>query len=69
VIATGAPLQFIDIGRVRLIRGGCCEPAPPDLPAVIETAAADPVVQRLASVLPFDWKARSTGDREPGEEG
>lgn len=67
--ATGKPLRFLRCDR-------CEGPAPPDLPALVvrdNTIAATPL-KRLAPLLPLgtplaDFRARASGEREPGEEG
>jgi hypothetical protein len=43
------------------------ELAPADLPALEDLVRPPPALRRV--VLPFDWKARQSGDRDPGEEG
>ncbi|HEV8502501.1 MAG TPA: hypothetical protein VGR63_13050 [Casimicrobiaceae bacterium] len=81
-LAKGDPVLLIDItyraGRsIRRSRCDRCEgPAPPDLPALIErsNAITPTPLKKMAAVLPFgrplaDWRARQSGEREPGEEG
>lgn len=78
-IAKGAPVL-----EIRVTYGGarsaslhmrcekCMGPAPPDLPAFVERAPEfTPMVHILTGpgALPFDFKSRATGEREPGEEG
>lgn len=52
----------------------CAGPAPADLPP-LEVRAPEVAWRPLVpiptgvGVLPFDFKARAAGDREPGEEG
>lgn len=44
---------------------------PPDLPALVERVLPPPMVKLAhagVGALPFDWKARSAGEREPGED-
>jgi hypothetical protein len=49
----------------------CVGPAPPDLPAVIETRALPPMVMTRVhpDMLPRDFKLAAAGEREPGEDG
>lgn len=74
-LARGVPIQQIRFERIKVTRtrGECCaEGKPPaDLPALIEHQAiqSSKLTPRLATSLPLDWKARATGEREPGEEG
>jgi hypothetical protein len=66
------------LGRVvtRMRCDRCEGPAPPDLPAFVErtNAIAPTPMTRVRPTLPLgtplaDWRARQSGDREPGEEG
>lgn len=78
-IKVGEPLLELRLVFTTKVRCQLCDgPAPPDLP--IDTPPVDaPVVktsssgmhpiQSIARMLPLDWKARSAGEREPGEEG
>jgi len=73
-IATGDPVFVLTLQSTEKVRCATCEgPAPPDLPALVERAPIDmPRMVRFAAgamALPLDWKARSAGDREVGEEG
>jgi hypothetical protein len=78
----GDPVLMIDLAflggkMIRVWRCDRCDgPAPPDLPALVEqnSAITPRPMTRLAPVLPFgtplaDWRARQSGEREPGEEG
>lgn len=53
--------------RRRLLRCPACRT--PDDPAPALVAAPLPFARFTAAGLPFDWKARACGDREPGMEG
>jgi hypothetical protein len=81
-IATGEAVLVIGLvyhggKEIRRLRCDRCEgPAPPDLPAFVErtNAIAPTPLQRVRPTLPLgtplaDWRARQSGDREPGEEG
>jgi hypothetical protein len=66
---TAKPLRFVRCDR-------CEGPAPPDLPPlVVRGNAITPTpLRRLAPLLPLgtplaDFRARASGEREPGEEG
>jgi hypothetical protein len=79
----GDPILVVTIARgsatpIRRVRCDLCEgPAPPDLPALVESDHVAPLawLKRLQPQLPLgsalaDWRARQAGDaREPGEEG
>lgn len=77
----GDPMLLIEVtyrGRsTTRVRCEKCEgPAPPALPALIErTNTITPTpMKRLAPLLPLgtplaDFRARQSGEREPGEEG
>lgn len=78
----GDPLLLIDFtfraGRsTRRARCDRCEgPAPPDLPAFVERSnvITPTPLAKFSPVLPLgtplaDWRARQSGEREPGEEG
>jgi hypothetical protein len=75
VIPAGDPLQEWTLPGVRRTRIRCraCAvgPVPPDLPPLCPEPAWAPLVPIPvgAHVLPFDYKARAAGDRDPGEEG
>jgi hypothetical protein len=82
-LSKGEPVLEIEItygARARTVRRVRCDrcegPAPPDLPVLIEkTNAITPrPMTRFHPTLPLgtplaDWRARASGDREPGEEG
>jgi hypothetical protein len=80
-LVQGDPVLVIELPRarkpLRLQRCDQCEgQAPPDLPAFIErTNAITPTpLTRVAPLLPLstplaDFRARQSGEREPGEEG
>jgi hypothetical protein len=74
-IETGAAVLVLRIGHLVKVRGVCCAgPAPPDLPpyvervSVVDTRPFVPL-RLVADSLPLDWRRRSAGDRDPGEEG
>jgi hypothetical protein len=69
-IPRDAPVLEIMIGSLVKVRGACCEGPAPDLIEAPDVRVADrrPPV-RLSAMLPLDWRRRSAGDREPGEEG
>lgn len=79
---TGDPVLMIDIAflggkMIHLWRCERCEgPAPPDLPALVErdTRITPRPMTKFHPTLPLgtplaDWRARQSGEREPGEEG
>ena len=72
VIRRGDPVLLLTLpGLTRVKRrcSNCAGEAPPDLPAIVEVVIPSPTpmvpVRRLAG-LPFDWKIRQAGEREPG---
>jgi hypothetical protein len=78
----GEPILLIEVAFLagKIIRCHRCErcegPAPPDLPALVEraTAITPTPLTRILPVLPLgtplaDWRARQSGEREPGEDG
>jgi len=76
VIKRGDPcmeIAFVAVATTRLRRCPDCagEPMPEELPPLTlsHTSPSAAFLQRLRNLLPFDWTARATGDREPGEEG
>lgn len=82
MLAKGDPILVIEFGYragrpTRRTRCDRCEgPAPPDLPAlIVRSHAITPTpMKKFAPVLPLgttfaDWRARASGEREPGEEG
>ena len=78
-LVQGDPVLYIEIGHNRRVLRRCeqCEgPAPPDLPPFVErtTAITPTPLTRFHPVLPLgsrlaDFRARQSGEREPGEEG
>jgi hypothetical protein len=80
-LVQGDPVLLIELPRsrkvLRLQRCDQCEgPAPPDLPPFVErTSGITPTpLARWHPVLPLgsplaDFRARQSGEREPGEEG
>jgi hypothetical protein len=68
-------MQTITLGRVTKARCGTCGdgPVPPDVPAVMARFGSEVMpmlpIRSVAQVVPFDWKAKSLGEREPGEDG
>lgn len=74
-IATGDPVCTIRLTMVSQPKRRCAtcagEPVPEVLPPVVQSIPFTPFlkVPSGANVLPFDWKRRSSGDREVGEEG
>jgi hypothetical protein len=73
-LAIGDPLKRLTIGRIVKVRcERCVGPAPADLPPLPARTGITPTLlmrpTRGVPMLPLDWKARSTGEREPGEEG
>lgn len=77
----GDPVLVFVIARgsrpaLRCVRCDRCEgPAPPDLPELVERIGITPrPLTRVTPMLPLgtplaDWRARQSGEREPGEEG
>lgn len=74
MILAGAPLRIITTsGQTwKLYRGECCadESAPELMPLPERTSRIVPMlhVASGADALPFDWKERAAGGREPGED-
>ena len=81
-LEVGDPVLVFIIERgtrppIRRVRCDRCEgPAPPDLPAFIQlsNAITPTPLTRFAPLLPLstplaDFRARQSGEREPGEEG
>lgn len=75
VIASGDPLLRFRLEGLKRTFARCptCadEAMPDDVPALPARVAPEPdlvPVRRLAG-LPLDWRTRSLGEREPGEEG
>jgi hypothetical protein len=71
---TSPPKDRRPIRRVRCDR--CEGPAPPDLPAFVERSSAitPTPLTKFHPMLPLgtplaDYRARASGEREPGEEG
>jgi hypothetical protein len=76
-IAIGDPLLELHITAIKSPKLRCptCAgyPPPDDLPPLVERVPI-PVtpmahIRTGADALPFDFKARAAGEREPGEEG
>ncbi len=78
----GDPVLLIDLAflggkMIHRVRCDRCEgPAPPDLPALVETtnAITPRPMTKFHPVLPLgtplaDYRARQSGEREPGEDG
>ena len=81
-VEVGDPILVFVIARGnrparRFLRCAACDgPAPPDLPALVEriNAITPRPMTRFPPVLPLgsplaDYRARQSGEREPGEEG
>src|SRR4029077_463894 len=81
-LRTGDPLLLIERPRgaarpLRFVRCAACEgPAPPELPPYVEraTGITPTPLTRMRPTLPLgmpraDYRARQSGEREPGEEG
>jgi hypothetical protein len=75
-LITGAALQVWTLPGVRrqlIYCEACVGPAPADL-APLVVSVPEPAWRPLVPIrsgvglLPLDWKARSAGDREPGED-
>lgn len=78
LIRRGDPVLEIRIVGVKSVKRRCvaCAGEPvPDLPAWVERQPIQPTapvftpVRQLVGTLPFDYKARQIGEREPGEDG
>jgi hypothetical protein len=81
-LVKGDPIEYTEFayhgGRpIRRVRcEQCAGPAPPELPHFVERSNAitptplTHIVPRLPLGTPLaDWRARASGEREPGEEG
>jgi ribosomal protein S27E len=75
-IERGDPLQTLRFHSGTFVKVRCkncgTEPAPADLPPLVERQVAVRPMLHIASgasALPLDWKARALGERDPGEEG
>lgn len=79
-IRLGEPMLQLRVGEKGRVLVRCAECAqrggygspPPDLPALVERVAPAPMVKIAhagVGALPFDWRKRAAGEREPGEEG
>jgi hypothetical protein len=69
-IAVGDPVLRMQIPGVRRDRFRCegCEgPAPRVMPLHFEVMAP-PTLHGATTMLPLDWRARQSGERDPGED-
>lgn len=69
----GTPFLELTFSHIRrpLWRCPSCagETPPPDLPPLTAHPVLGPRRRRVSRPLAVDWKARQSGEREPGQEG